>query len=128
MERIRKGVALTAILAICTVAAPAMAEEEQLASEAGMGALSAVSTLFYGPVKLVYATCGLVFGGIAWGLSGGDSDVMMRVVTPAVRGDYVITPAHLRMQDKVEFFGQDPAYREAEHPQVAEQSVQSEDY
>lgn len=125
----RGGVIVTAILALSLAAGPAWAEEDQLAAEAGMGALSAVSTLLYGPVKLLYAGCGLIFGGIAWGLSGGDSDVMMRVVTPAVRGDYVITPRHLRMEDKVEFFGQDPAYRDAEH-QVAESqpAITSEDY
>ena len=129
------GAILTGVLALGFTASPALAEEDQLASEAGMGALSAVSTLIYAPVKLLYAGCGLVFGGIAWGLSGGDSDVMMAVVTPAVRGDYVITPAHLRMEQKVEFFGQDPAYREAQHPQVAAEpnasspaAIQSEDY
>jgi hypothetical protein len=111
------GLAVAALMASTVAAGPAAADE--MTNEAGMGALSALSTLVYAPVKLVYATCGLVFGGIAWGLSGGDSDVMMAVVTPAVRGDYVITPAHLRMEQPVEFFGRDPAYREAQDQQVA---------
>ena len=62
-------------------------------------------------MKMVYALCGLVFGGMAWGLSGGDSDVMLAVVTPSVRGDYVVTPSHLRMERRLEFFGSDPEYR-----------------
>ena len=32
----------------------------------------------------------------------------MAVMTPAVRGDYVVTPAHLRMEEPIEFFGRDP--------------------
>ena len=111
------GLVLAALMASTVAAGPAAADE--MTNEAGLGALAAVSTLVYAPVKLVYATCGLVFGGIAWGLSGGDSDVMMAVVTPAVRGDYVITPSHLRMEKSVEFFGKDPAYREAQDQQVA---------
>ncbi len=87
------------------------AAEDSISNEAGIGALSAVSSLIYGPVKIVYAATGLVVGGIAWGLSGGDSDVLTAVVTPAVRGDYVVTPAHVRMERSLEFFGQDPAYR-----------------
>ena len=53
---------------------------------------------------------------------------MMAVVTPAVRGDYVITPQHLRMEDRVEFFGQDPAYREETAQVAAEPPMVSEDY
>ena len=105
-----RAVLLTCVLAAALVPGAALADEST-ASEAGIGALSALSTLIYGPVKLVYATCGLVFGGIAWGLSGGDNAVMQAVVMPSVLGDYVVTPAHLRAERNLEFFGQDPAYR-----------------
>lgn len=115
--RLRAGL-LACVLAVAV--APAMASaDEGMTNEAGIGALSALSSLVYGPVKLVYATCGLLFGGIAWGLSGGDSDVMNRVVTPAVRGDYVVTPSHLRMERRLEFYGQDPAYRSADPSRTA---------
>src|SRR5262245_24479548 len=101
------GLLLAGVMASAVVSGPAAADG--LGSEAGMGALAGVSTLVYAPVKLVYATMGTLFGGIAWGLSGGDSDVMMAVMTPAVRGDYVITPKQLRMEEPIEFFGRDPA-------------------
>lgn len=110
---------LTALLAVALAPGAALANDESMGNEAGIGALSALSSLIYGPVKLVYATCGLVFGGIAWGLSGGDADVLTAVVTPAVRGDYVVTPSHLRNEKRLEFFGQDPAYRESSAPQTA---------
>jgi hypothetical protein len=103
--------ALACILAIALHTGPARAQDESLESEAGTGALAAVSTLFYGPAKVVYAGLGLVIGGIAWGLAGGDGDVMRAVVTPSVRGDYVVTPSHLRGERPLEFFGREPQYR-----------------
>ena len=100
---------LTALLGITLQASPASAESQ--AAEAGIGTAAALTSLIYGPIKVCYATLGLVFGGMAWGLSGGDSDVMNAIITPAVRGDYVLTPDILRGRDSLEFFGRDPAYR-----------------
>jgi hypothetical protein len=114
-------------MATTLAAGPAAADD--MANDAGMGALAGLSTLIYAPVKLLYATAGLVFGGIAWGLSGGDSDVMMAVMTPAVRGDYVITPAQLRMEEPIEFFGRDPAYRDSDNQQLAaDDKIAHEDF
>ena len=105
-----------AILCVATIAlAPGFAaaenEEEALTSEAGIGMAAALATLVYGPVKIAYATLGLVFGGAAYGLSGGDADVLHAVVTPAVRGDYVVKPANVTMNESLEFFGREPEYR-----------------
>jgi len=107
-------------MAIAIAPGIARANDEGLTSEAGVGALAALSTLIYGPTKIVYATLGLVFGGIAWGLSGGDHDVMAAVITPAVRGDYVVTPSHVRMEQTLEFLGREPEYRTTQHAMVAE--------
>jgi hypothetical protein len=101
---------LSVLLGIALQASPAWAESQ--AAEAGIGTAAALTSLVYGPVKVTYATLGLVIGGFAWGLSGGDSDVMNAILTPAVRGDYVVTPEMLRGRDAVEFFGRDPAYRQ----------------
>jgi len=103
--------AMLAVLVLALQASPVRAEESG-ASEAGLGAAAAISSLLYGPIKIAYSTLGLVFGGFAWGLSGGDSEVLDAVVTPAIRGDYVITPSHLRGEKPVEFIGRRPAYRE----------------
>ena len=99
------------------------AADDSIESEAGLGALAAVCTLFYSPAKVVYALSGLIFGGMAWGLSGGDGDVLRAVVTPAVRGDYVVTPALLRGERPIEFFGRDPEYRSSA-PDSAPEEVQ----
>lgn len=113
--------ALAGALILTMVAAPtaAWSEGEGLSSEAGIGALAALSTLLYGPVKITYATLGLVIGGTAWGLSGGDQAVLDSVVTASVRGDYVVTPEHIRMERGLEFYGREPRYREVQHAAVS---------
>jgi hypothetical protein len=108
---IRARGALLACAVLLALAPRVARADDSMESEAGWGALAAVATLFYSPAKVVYATCGLIFGGAAWGLSGGDSDVLKAVVTPAVRGDYVLTPSLLRGERPIEFFGRDPEYR-----------------
>ena len=88
------------------------AGQEDTGRRIGIGAASVGLTLLYAPVKLTYSALGVMFGGIAYGLSGGDDDVLHAVVTPAIRGDYVVFPEHVRREQKLEFFGRDPAYRE----------------
>jgi hypothetical protein len=103
---------LACLMAIAIAPGLALAEEGMSApSEAGLGTASALCSLIYGPVKVVYATLGLVVGGVAWGLSAGDPDVRDAVITPAIRGDYVVTPAHLRGDRGLEFIGRNPEYR-----------------
>ena len=108
-----RGAALLCALVLALAPSVTGAEEKQeaLTSEAVIGAAAALATLIYGPIKITYAALGLVFGGVAYGLSGGDSDVLEAVVTPAVRGDYVVTPANVRMNRSIEFFGREPEFR-----------------
>ena len=105
------GVLLACILLIGLHPGLARAQEESTAAAAGWGALSALSSLVYSPVKVVYAVGGLVIGGFAWAFSAGDNDVMKAVITPAVLGDYVVTPEHLRGERPLEFLGREPEYR-----------------
>ena len=127
MHALRRS-ALVAALAFSIAAAPTAAlAEENMGMEAGFGAASALSSLIYGPVKIVYATLGLIIGGTAWGLSGGDHAVLTAVITPAVRGDYVVTPAHLRMERGLEFYGESPQYRSVQHAAIDDGFIE-EDY
>jgi hypothetical protein len=103
--------ALALVLAIGLGPAAARAQQEDGGYEdAGLGAASAFTTLLYGPVKVAFALTGLVIGPFAWALSAGDADVMWKVINTSVRGDYVVTPAHLRGEQALEFFGRDPGY------------------
>ncbi len=79
--------------------------------EGGIGTAAALSSLVYGPVKVVYAFGGLVASGLAWGFSGGDGEVATTVLTRAVRGTYVISPDTLQGNQEVEFVGRSPQYR-----------------
>ncbi len=124
----RRAAATVCALAIAMAPSMAAAEDDSMASEAGIGALAAVGTLIYGPAKIVYAALGLVFGGAAWGLSGGDNEVLERVITPSVRGDYVLTPEHIRMERSIEFYGRDPEYRYSQTAMVDETPDYDETY
>jgi len=132
MNAVRRSALLTALI-LAMAAAPTAAWADMgsdVPNEGGIGALAAVSTLVYGPVKLCYATLGLLVGGAAWGLSGGDQQVLEAVVTPALRGDYVVTPDHIRMKRSLEFYGRDSQYRQVQQASATppEASLQSSDY
>ncbi len=98
------------VLVLVLQASPVRAESS--GANAGLGSAAVISSLVYGPVKMAYSLLGGVFGGFAWALSGGDTEVMTAVITPAVRGDYVITPSHLRGEVPVEFIGRRSDYQE----------------
>lgn len=88
------------------------------AAEGGLGMAAALSSLIYGPTKIVYAVGGTTAAGFAWLFSGGDSKVASTVFTRSVRGTYVITPQTLQGREEIEFVGRSPEYRDAA-PQVA---------
>jgi hypothetical protein len=82
--------------------------EESPAQEAGIGTAAAIGSLLYAPVKIAYALGGTVVGGLAWCFSAGDKEVAVPIFNRAVRGDYVLTPDHVRGERKIEFIGRDP--------------------
>jgi len=107
--------------ALALAASPGIARAEEPTYEnAGLGAASALSSLIYGPVKVAMAVTGLVVGGLAYPLSGGDSDITMKVINRSVRGDYVVTPANLRGEQPLEVFGSAP--EETAYGQAPEES------
>lgn len=105
----RRFRALAALAVTALVLAPASAWGESsdaaMARDGGVGVGSAFATILYAPLKVVYAAGGLVVGGLAYVFSGGDGEVARTVLTPSVLGDYVITPAHVRGETPIEFFG-----------------------
>ncbi len=132
MNAVRRSALLSALI-LALAAAPSAAWADMgtdVPNEGGIGAVAALSTLIYGPVKLTYATLGLLVGGAAWGLSGGDQAVLESVVTPALRGDYVVTPDHVRMERSLEFYGRDSQYQEVQQAAVAppDAALESADY
>jgi hypothetical protein len=99
-------------LAACVAAGPAGAAEEiisqetrETASQGGTGAAAGLASVFYAPVKVAYATGGTVVAGLAYVLSGGDKDVAKPIFDASVRGDYVVTPEHMKGERELEFVG-----------------------
>jgi hypothetical protein len=81
--------------------------------ESGLGAAAAISSLVYGPVKVLYALGGLVIGSFAWVFTAGDSEVAEMVFTRSLRGTYVITPGILVGDESLQFIGRD-SYQDQE--------------
>ena len=100
-------------LALAISATPARAGESSTAqpvdADAGMGIAAGLASLVYTPAKVLYALGGGVAAGMAYLASAGNQDVTTPILTPSVRGDYVVTPEHLRGERTLEFFGREPA-------------------
>ena len=108
----RALLALTVVCALGIAPANAMAgEQTNVASEAGLGVGAALCTLVYAPGKILYAGGGLITAGLAWLVSGGNAKPMGPILTASVRGDYVVTPDHLRGRDRLDFVGRPPEYQ-----------------
>ena len=75
------------------------------AGEVGYGAGSFLASLFYTPVKLTYAMVGLVVGGLGYVVTAGRTDVTKNIIAPAVRGDYMVAPGHLKGEQPLVFIG-----------------------
>jgi len=104
-------VLLIGVLAVTLLCAPSMAlgrdKVAEVSRESGIGAAAAIASLVYGPVKLLYATGGLVVGAFSWVFTAGDSEVAEKVFTRSLRGTYVITPEILLGEEPLEFIGRD---------------------
>ena len=125
MSMLRWFVAGAALLgfAALPIAAPVRAQTEMQSDastdeahggregEAGLGVAAGLISLFYAPAKVIYAAGGGLVAGLAYVVSAGDEQVTEPILTPALRGDYVITPAHLRGERQLEFIGREPEDR-----------------
>jgi hypothetical protein len=102
-------------------AAPAnQAAEQPVTEELGYGVGAALASVFYIPAKVTYAGLGLLTGGLGFVLTGGRADVANNIIYPAVRGNYVVTPNHLKGTEPIYFVGAPP---DAPQPQaIASQS------
>lgn len=111
--RSRRAAAAALLVVLGVSLAPRPAAARSAAGEAGIGATCVFANLLYGPGKLMYAFFGGFVGLVAYGLSAGDEDVAMRVIEPAWRGDYALTPEHLTGEEEIEFIGRRASHRAA---------------
>jgi hypothetical protein len=101
--------------------------EPSAAEEAGIGTAAAIGSLLYMPVKLAYALGGSTIAGLAWVFSAGDNDVAVPIFDRSVRGDYVLTPAHIRGEQPIEFIGRDVGTAVASGPPAPAYPASTED-
>lgn len=99
-----RGLVLALALSF-VLAAPARAEEVSEEEGVGYGIGAALASVLYGPAKVVYAGVGSLVGGMAWAVTGGDTEVSTPIFESALYGDYVVTPEHLKGDRVLEFVG-----------------------
>ena len=109
-----KGIALASLVAVMSSPLYAQTADtnsqpaEPVGQEAGYGVGAALASVFYIPAKVTYAGLGLLTGGLGYVLTGGRADVANNIIYPAVRGNYVVTPSHLKGTDPIYFVGPAP--------------------
>ena len=74
-------------------------------SEAIQGLGSYFLTLPYGGIKMAVAVLGALAGGMGFIFTGGDKVTAEKIWSPALGGEYVVTPAHRRGEKDLHFFG-----------------------
>ena len=115
-----KGIALASLVTLLST--PLYAQTagtnsqpaEPVSNELGWGIGAALASLFYIPAKVTYAGLGLLTGGLGYVLTGGRADVANNIIYPAVRGNYVVTPNHLKGTEPIYFVGAAPDAPEPE--------------
>ncbi|MBW2268381.1 MAG: hypothetical protein JRH16_07375 [Deltaproteobacteria bacterium] len=98
------------LLGLALAAAPlsAWAQEEAPPRNAYSGLVgigAALGTLVYAPLKLCYALTGSLLSGMAWVWTAGDGSIATPILHSAIKGDYVLTPAHLEGRRPIGFVG-----------------------
>jgi hypothetical protein len=118
---------IVGVLAVTLLSVPSVGfageKAAEVSKESGLGAAAAVSSLIYGPVKLVWAAGGLIVGSLAWVFTAGDTEVASTVYTRSLRGDYVITPGILLGEEPLEFIGRDSEPYRAKTEAVASADI-----
>jgi hypothetical protein len=112
--KLLKGVALASLVAVASSSAYAQTAvtnsqpAEPVGQEAGYGVGAALASIFYIPAKVTYAGLGLLTGGLGYVLTGGRADVANNIIYPAIGGNYVVTPSHLKGSEPIYFVGPAP--------------------
>ena len=96
--------ALGALLLSAPPFVPIAKAESSLAYEGIVGLGSAIASLIYSPIKVVYAVGGTALSALTlvWTF---DTSIAGPIFSQTVGGDYVVVPAHLQGERKLEFLG-----------------------
>jgi len=99
------------IATIALISSLAVAPLARASSTPGLEVGNAITATFanivYTPTKMIVATFGLLGGGIAGFMAGGDARTAYALWVPTAGGDYVVRPAHLDGSETLHFWGRD---------------------
>jgi len=100
-------IVLTAVLLIALQGntTVALAEDSDRPSGAGLQAASWLATVPYGAAKVVYAVSGGLVGGLAWVMTGGNTDIAKAIWSPTMTGHYIVQPQNLTGDRPLHFVG-----------------------
>jgi hypothetical protein len=98
----------TAVLAFAlTAPTPAAAEGDEggAISKFFVGIGAGLCTLVYTPVKVAYAVTAIPIAGLVYMWSVGNTEMPERVIRSGTQGNFVVTPDHLRGNQRLGFVG-----------------------
>jgi len=101
-------VAVSVCLAPVAWGAEKTNNNENLASDIGLGVASFLCSVPYGAAKVALAIVGGVTGSLTYVLSGFDRKAADSIWYTTIEGDYVVTPDHLRGKKDLRFTGVPP--------------------
>jgi hypothetical protein len=93
------------LIALGGNAAVALAEDSDRPSGAGLQAASWLATVPYGAAKVVYAVSGGLVGGLAWVMTGGNTEIAKAIWSPTMTGHYTVQPQNLTGDRPLHFVG-----------------------
>jgi len=83
----------------------ALADDSDRPSGAGLQAASWLATVPYGAAKVVYAVSGGLVGGLAWVMTGGNTEIAKAIWSPTMTGHYTVQPQNLTGDRPLHFVG-----------------------
>ncbi|HEU4685131.1 MAG TPA: hypothetical protein VFS39_11580, partial [Nitrospira sp.] len=106
MWRLRARMVMMAAALCCSLGAQsALADDSGTVGGAGLQAASWLATVPYGAAKVVYALSGGVVGGLAWVVTGGNTEVAKAIWSPTMMGHYIVQPQNLTGEKSLHFVG-----------------------
>jgi len=98
---------------------PVSGESDVTWSTVGWGVLTGLANVLYVPAKVAYAGLGAVTGGMALGLTGGDTKTAESIWEPSLFGNYFLTPSMVQGQEPFSFAGSPMAAPPPAHEEQA---------
>lgn len=106
MRRQIISVSLIVLMTVATVGVARGEENLSYGRQAGWGFAAVGTNLLYIPAKVTYVVIACITGGLVYGLTLGNTRAVDAIFSPALGGTYVISPAMMRGDEPIFFFGE----------------------